>query len=1084
MRKEKIKKYIENITPKAFEELCVEYMKLTRGSNLVIKGTRYVKDGGKDIVGTHDTIPYEIWAECKKHSKSIGLSELSKNVVLVISESINELIYFSVSDITEDAQKHISNVAAKHDFGLSFYYGENLVEEFLLLPLFKGDAIDSQEIRVNENCSDLSIKYFLSKYRYASIYEKDLSISLQRDNIFYIDVFLKNIGRKKISHIQCKTISSPYFEYSIKQYNQDFSLNVGCDRVVQIKCEILNNKQKCKIPNLEIQYTIDDCILKKEVLSFGFANAINVFNLPLVGKDLSLYISNFNKCILSTSDLFPYILYICGSSGVGKTRMIRELEKHAEKNDWKIKSFDAKKQNDFSIIKELLSSFIGIPYYSGNISVTLENIKNILKTQNKSLSRAEMIFGFLFGERLDSELTYYIEDTFIHYLTTPWYPCKYFISIDNIQDLDGKVASFLNRILVKLENIETNSIFVLGKNTDFDCNIEVEKLSKTLEAFSEKYCDIYKIEDMSYSDSLLLYSHALSNPGIDILSMLVNKSGGRPFDIIMTIKYLHDQEVIKWKSSSIWYIEDYDKLQSFIDSIPKPNEQMLSKRLAIIKKHKETWNAFNAVIKSIIYFQGRVPIEFLEHINISDDQLEYIIQSAFVKYDDKSPDIIFFHDNILRFFSKRSNYSYDRKIASSIIEWVDTLNDDEKPENIYHILFKCFLDTRKYELAYEYGIASAKLYENNYNYKDSNRVWLTILNDLKLNIIQEFYIRFSLANSYREHLNQNQGAICFNELYDFYLTHKQKLNLSEKERNNFFHRLINANLITDNLQKAMQIIDDFAKTKISSDFYRLILFDRYALIYLGLGKISEAENNINEAIKIAETQNNTLWRSIVYSDYGYISYRGSNCKKQTINYFEKAFNCHELNDNTLHRKSELLHQKAFCDILRQNYNDAYSSAKEAVDLCQMLDSTFMGAKALNVLAISCLGLNNNEEAVSCWNKASYLCASTYNINTHIRIYNNIGAYYFINGQHKKARENLEIAINLFDQTSFHETSYKEVFFNLLTLYFYVEDEDKIEALMTEHSFPELDFLYDKLLNNENGERDFDVLRIENSYFSF
>ena len=53
-------------------------------------------------------------------------------------------------------------------------------------------------------------------------------------------------------------------------------------------------------------------------------------------------------------------------------------------------------------------------------------------------------------------------------------------------------------------------------------------------------------------------------------------------------------------------------------------------------------------------------------------------------------------------------------------------------------------------------------------------------------------------------------------------------------------------------------------------------------------------------MEIAEHERNSLWQSIVYSDYGYISYRSNNCVDMTINYFEKAFNIHNLNEHTLH----------------------------------------------------------------------------------------------------------------------------------------------------------------------------------------
>ena len=108
-----IQKYIHSLTDEEFEQLCTEYLTLHyKNKNITIHGTRLKKDGGKDIVGTAQDVPYEIWAECKRHNRALGLEKISKNVILVISKGINELIYFSTSDITRNAVKHVSIVAA------------------------------------------------------------------------------------------------------------------------------------------------------------------------------------------------------------------------------------------------------------------------------------------------------------------------------------------------------------------------------------------------------------------------------------------------------------------------------------------------------------------------------------------------------------------------------------------------------------------------------------------------------------------------------------------------------------------------------------------------------------------------------------------------------------------------------------------------------------------------------------------------------------------------------------------------------------------------------------------------------------
>ena len=197
---EDIKNYIQQISPECFETLCVECLRILKGPNYTIKGTRYCKDGGKDIVGTiSDEIPYEIWAECKKHSRTVGLEEISKNVVLVLSENINELIFFSTSNIANSAQRHISNLAARHNFSVAFYYGDSLYEALSVVPVFKRAK---KEIYPKESASlPLTAVSKLTKYENSEFYEETDTIILSRDTVFYIDIYIKNMYSHIIKNI-------------------------------------------------------------------------------------------------------------------------------------------------------------------------------------------------------------------------------------------------------------------------------------------------------------------------------------------------------------------------------------------------------------------------------------------------------------------------------------------------------------------------------------------------------------------------------------------------------------------------------------------------------------------------------------------------------------------------------------------------------------------------------------------------------------------------------------------------------------------------------------------------------------------
>ena len=61
-----IQQYIHSLTDEEFEQLCTEYLTLHyKNKNITIHGTRLKKDGGKDIVGTAQDVPYEIWLNAR-----------------------------------------------------------------------------------------------------------------------------------------------------------------------------------------------------------------------------------------------------------------------------------------------------------------------------------------------------------------------------------------------------------------------------------------------------------------------------------------------------------------------------------------------------------------------------------------------------------------------------------------------------------------------------------------------------------------------------------------------------------------------------------------------------------------------------------------------------------------------------------------------------------------------------------------------------------------------------------------------------------------------------------------------------------
>ena len=233
-----IQQYIHSLTDEEFEQLCTEYLTLHyKNKNITIHGTRLKKDGGKDIVGTAQDVPYEIWAECKRHNRALGLEKISKNVILVISKGINELIYFSTSDITRNAVKHVSIVAAKHNFSVTFIYGNRLYQELSILPRFQYGFEKSNEIIKN----DLRISRFFSVFEDTEKYTEESELVLQRDNIFYIDIYLTNLYSATVSDVTCTLPKMADIIFHVPEIHNCFNMLQGSNRVIQIRAEVLSS---------------------------------------------------------------------------------------------------------------------------------------------------------------------------------------------------------------------------------------------------------------------------------------------------------------------------------------------------------------------------------------------------------------------------------------------------------------------------------------------------------------------------------------------------------------------------------------------------------------------------------------------------------------------------------------------------------------------------------------------------------------------------------------------------------------------------------------------------------------------------
>lgn len=1051
-----IKEYIDNISPEKFEELCISYLRFIKGTKFIIKGTRYCKDGGKDITGVAENdIPYEIWAECKKHGRSIGLDEISKNVVLVLSENINELIFFSTSNITAGAQKHISNLAARHNFSVAYYYGDKLLTALSELPLFRNTK--NVEITKKSDEESLIVRHQLSKYANSDHYETDTTITLQRDTVFYIDIFFTNRSSKAITDIELDIPESSYMLFNIQPYNKQFKLQPYCDRIVQIKVNVINCVKKYRIPQIKINYEYNG---QKQTLSLltGMVDPTHLTYFPLIGVELNNFLKSTMEPLFKEAVPNTYIVDIRGGSGVGKSRLIKELLLIGETYNWHIRHYDGNNTKDLNLIKDLLCFLIGIPFYSGNINFSSNEIRNILRSQGDDEEFAEILYDFIYKNITSNEILYYIEDALLYLIKHPYLNYTYILSIDNLQEMDTSVLDLLNHLICRLDKIAAKFIIILGTNIEKISNKNQGELNEFLEIL-DSYDDDYRLykelRPLGYMDSKTFYVGLLKNieNHEDLLNLLIDKAGTRPFDMIMQLKYMQEKHILSWQEGNSWYIQNFDSFDAFVNEVPLKSTELIRQRVQAQLKPYSNDNlennyqiCFKKLVKCLLIFKDNLPIEFLHYINLNEETIIKLMDSLFFKYDESDPEIHFYHNNLFIYFSKQKIYLHDVDIINQVVTWVEK-DSDYVIKNRDVILLDGYIKLGRYDIAKTKGIECLKKSFDIYNFADSVSIAELLLSNKRFNLdnTESFEIKLLLADAYRERINHEKGAAIFNELFE--VLRQKTIKLTEEEENKIYHKAINANLNSNHPDFALEILKHFEKTNITMPFYKLILYDRFAVVYLALGKIDDAEKNIIKAIEIATEANNTEWMGITYSDYAYLQYRGYQNQEQTCKYFIKAYNTQFPNLTNKNRIGELLQQKAFAELLEKNYESALADAERSIEICRKIHSTYLEAKAINLKGIIQVYLNKKQNSLKTWSHGIDFCQEIKNLSTKIRIYCNIGAFYLAENNIALARDNLLISYHLFLENQFNETHYKELFFNLLRLYKITGDMNGISKIM-------------------------------------
>ena len=708
------------LSPEEFECLCYEYIcgLYDEKKDYQIKHTRYVHDGGRDIEVTfYDQLSqFKIWAECKQHKRCIGLDDIGKNVVLVISKNIHKVIFFSASEITENAKIEITNIGNKLNFDVSFLSGERLSNEIGLQPNLVKKYFKNPEIStILPNEPQLTATCSVSEYESNIIIpvNNQKQIYLRNGELFNIYIHLSNQTNKPMREISIELLSA---DDAIKiinntQFNYDF-IERQRDIIVHFEGRvIIKQYNSINLPNVVISY-ICDGTNKREIISLPPLDISKCKKYPLIGKSVTEFLSiKAAKAFEWSARNYPFFFDIRGISGSGKTRLASELQKKATEKNLKSIYLNSSDYIDYDIIRKLLCELLHLPFYKGKINFSKEDVSKLIEIQGGSNTFSSIIANFMQKGIWGKNDSLYIVEALAYFLQHPYHETGYCISIDNTQTLHPEIFKVLIRLIEILSENQNNTIFIFISNTErhavsqkaFNSFLSFlnEKRREKNTAFISYTCSAFSEEDAKL---LLMHLFGFQNQNDVLLNKLLQRTGRLPFEMTMTLEFLSDKNIIKWNNAKEWIINDYDGFNKFIMKGFPQNHTILNERInAWRETHTKSMNSkFIDILSTVAAFDGLIPYAYITDNKLDYELIEQLINMLWLAPSASGRGIAFFHDNIKEHCKSLPQCKNNASVLRKVINWINK-NQDIEVYNSEKIEFFCFYYLGMFDEALKYG---------------------------------------------------------------------------------------------------------------------------------------------------------------------------------------------------------------------------------------------------------------------------------------------------------------------------------------------------------------------------------------------
>lgn len=619
------------------------------------------------------------WAECKNYTNTIALDTIAPTLVMAQIFDVNKLIFFSYSDINFSAKKKILSFADKTKKDIEIFSGDTLDNLIIRNTKFLPHKFQPQNEHLSKGSTPPPLEYSfffiqtpilgvtledrnvvsiseVQKILYNTIFEIAficVNNSLDNDYIIQISLDEKN-GKDNL-----------YF--TLVDYELENSPETSIAKPLPIAGGILNRyffksnrfKSFLRLPVLHVN------ILKGNKIVKSFCSPIQTVKNQWIGKTILIgeqyrnAIKKFEEYTLNNDQFSCLMLY--GSSGTGKTRLLKEMLDVLLKYKYRIASFIGNENDSvYVLLKELVFFVYEVPR-----DEILKNLEEDIFIQEYSDVTSPAILAYQLAQRFsraqsDSELIEIIDESF-DILFEKISREHIAIVIDNIQFFGDVLIHFLRKYIIysKHQTRANTSVLLLALNQDYGTE-ETSRLLSYMQDLGKNKEQVGCIEVTGFREENqgILFLRELLHIGDDRLdsefTLILSKASLKPYFIYQAVYYLYEEGALLEDDDKKGFFPYQEKLHDTISKMPPQIYNIISERWNIFLK--KNWDNKSEIISMIasVYLFRELTADIIDILMFDETILALLCRHMFLKQNEKKC-YCFDHDIIENFFMSQYN---------------------------------------------------------------------------------------------------------------------------------------------------------------------------------------------------------------------------------------------------------------------------------------------------------------------------------------------------------------------------------------------------------------------------------------------